>query len=87
MPRFRVPEITPEAVCTKLKNLRPNVSNGTDNVSSIFLSHCANELCVPLAKLFNFSLSKGVYPDALKSNNVIPIFKKGKKTELKIINL
>ena len=60
VPCFRVPVITSEAVCTKLKNLKPNVSHGTDNISSIFLSKCADELSVLSCKLFNFSLLKGV---------------------------
>ena len=79
---FRVPEISPEAVRKKLKELKPNVANGADNISPVFLLNCADELCTPLANLFNLSLSKGVYPTILKRNNVIPIFKKGKKNSI-----
>ena len=56
-----------------------NTSTGYDNVPAIVLVKCAVVLCVPLSNLFNLSLSRGVYPSALKYNNLIPIYKKGPK--------
>ena len=38
-----------------------------------------NEINVPLAHIFNLSLSKGVFPEKLKTAKVVPIFKSGRK--------
>jgi hypothetical protein len=45
------------------------------------LKECANILCYPLSKLFNISLETGVFPSAWKTAKVIPVFKKGNRTD------
>ena len=82
VPTFRIPPISYDDVRKKLKNLNTNGASGADNMSAVFLSKCADVICVPLTNLFNKSLSEGVYPSILKLNNVIPIFKKGKKSDV-----
>ena len=34
-------------------------------------------ICKPLTYLINLSFSNGIFPDLLKTSNVIPIFKRG----------
>ena len=82
VPTFRMPPLTYDEVREKLKNLNVNGASGHDNMSAVFLSRSADVICVPLTDLFNRSLSEGVYPSVLKLNNVIPIFKKGKKSDV-----
>jgi hypothetical protein len=40
-----------------------------------------NEICIPLAHIFNMSLSTGVFPSKLKLCRVVPIFKAGNNME------
>ena len=82
VPTFRIPPLTHNEVREKLKNLDLNGASGHDNMSAVFLSKSADIICIPLTDLFNRSLSEGVYPSVLKLNNVIPIFKKGKKSDV-----
>ena len=82
VPTFRMSPLTYDEVRTKLKNLNLNGASGHDNMSAVFLSKSADVIYVPLTDLFNRSLSEGVYPSVLKLNNVIPIFKKGKKNDV-----
>ena len=58
---FTIPKITPELVLIKeLKALDPKTSNGSDNISVLFLTKCADVLSVPISNLFNSSLQLGV---------------------------
>ena len=80
-PIFSMPSITSHEVCNILRSLDSSTSSGYDNISAKFLIQCADVLCEPIANLFNLSINNGVYPDVLKRDNVVPIFKrKGKKT-------
>ena len=76
VPCFKIPVITADNVKHHLLNLKRNTSSGYDNLSAFFLVKCADILCMPLATLFNVSIKRGVYPDVLKRNNIIPIHKK-----------
>ena len=80
VPMFKISVITAEQVKKHLLSLKRNTSSGYDNVSAFFLIKCADVLCEPLAQLFNLSIKRGVYPDVLKRNNIIPIHKKEDKT-------
>lgn len=62
----------------------PNkVSNTPDNVPSIIFKQCATSLAYPLRILYQRSLDFGVIPEAWKSADVIPIYKKGSKKDPK----
>jgi hypothetical protein len=60
-----------------LLNLVTNKSNGPDGIPAIVLKRCAPELAPTLSKLFQLSLSTGVYPSSWKSAIIHPIPKKG----------
>ena len=53
-------------IYTKFKSLHQvqvaGSVNGTDGVNPRLLKECSNNLCVPLARLFNESLAVGVIP-------------------------
>jgi hypothetical protein len=42
----------------------------------------SNEIAVPLAHIFNLSLSQGIFPDKLKNCRIIPIFKAGDQLDV-----
>ena len=80
---FTIPTITANDVKNILCSLEPSTSTGSDNIPAVFVIRCADHLSKPIAGLFNLSLSKGEYPNILKRDNVIPIYKrKGNKSEV-----
>ena len=72
---------TKEIVLKKLKNINASKSNGPDNIKACILKELANELCEPIALLFQKSLSEGTLPRVWKDANVTPLFKKGQKSK------
>jgi hypothetical protein len=62
-----------------LLKLDPKKAFGPDGVSPRLLKEGANQLAPVLNKLFNKSLSTGIYPKLWKRANVIPIHKKKDK--------
>ena len=80
---FSVPHITYIDVRNILRSLEPTTSTGYDNIPAIFIIKCSDFICKPLADLFNLSLSRGIFPNVLKKDNVTPIFKKkGSKNDI-----
>lgn len=67
--------ITEHEVLNQLKCLPNNLVAGPDNIPNIFLRRCAPSIAVPISKLLQESLSKGVIPLLWKSYFVYPIFK------------
>ena len=57
--------------------LKTNKSPGYDEISSNVIINCFSELNDPLKYLFEKSIEKGVFPDALKIARVTPLFKGG----------
>ena len=59
-----------------------NKSPGPDDVSGLVLKKCALSLANPLTILFNISCSTGQIPTDWNSANVVPVHKKGDKTNV-----
>jgi len=70
-----------------LNYININKAPGVDNLSARILRSCATELSVPLARLFNLSLTSGVMPTLWKSANITPIHKGEKGNLSRIIDL
>jgi hypothetical protein len=66
----------------ELKNLNPNKAQGPDGLSTRLLKECAVELAEPIKNLINQSISTEKLPMEWKTANVVPIHKKGPKTEV-----
>ena len=64
-----------------LSDLNPFKATGPDAISARFLKVTANELAPMLTCLFNQSLTTGDIPQDWKKAYVIPIHKKGSKTD------
>jgi len=60
-----------------------NKAVGPDNISPRLLRQCADELASPLSTLFNHCLQTSTWPKAWKTSNVVPVHKKGGKSEVK----
>ena len=66
-----------------LINLSSTTSSGYDGIPATFLIKCADQLSYPLTTIFNLCIERGEFPDLLKYNNIVPIYKnKGKKNHM-----
>ena len=73
--------ITNEDVLDVLKLLNTSKASGPDFVHAKLLKEGANILSKHLCKLFNMSLSSSYFPNKWKLGNVVPVCKKGDKTD------
>ena len=64
-----------------IKSLR-NKSCSIDDFSPSAIKQNAHLLAQPLKSLFIQSINEGIFPDSLKAANIIPIYKKGMKSDL-----
>lgn len=64
-----------------VRNLNNTSSSGFNNISVKTVKKCLNNIITPLTQLINKSLRDGIFPQALKTSKVIPIFKTGDKNE------
>ena len=71
--------IVPSDVEDVLKCLNPNKAYGPDGISPRVLKEGGPVLVSILTKLFNLSLTKGIFPSTWKMANVCPIFKKAEE--------
>ena len=65
-----------------LKCIDPSKSTGPDGVSPRLLKEAGVAIVPSLTKLMNLSLSSATVPDSWKLAHVIPLFKKGEKSEV-----
>ena len=72
----------PVRVLGVLKNLNPSKALGPDKISGKVLKNCCHTLNVPLSILFRKSYSSGILPSEWKLANVVPVHKKGSKSDV-----
>ena len=73
--------VTPEVVANKINNMKENKSPGVDGIAPKILKETVEQICTPLAHLFNMSLLEGIVPFEWKEANIIPLFKKGSRNK------
>ena len=61
----------------------PNKAHGHDMISFRMLKMSGGAIIEPLFKIFKNCLKCGIFPDDLKKGNIVPIFKKGDKQNIK----
>jgi Reverse transcriptase (RNA-dependent DNA polymerase) len=69
----------PIQVSEILKNFESKNSTDIDGISIKLLKFVAIEVSLPLAHVFNLSLSTGTFPSKLKQSRIVPIFKSGEQ--------
>ena len=74
--------VTPEVVANQINNIKENKSPGVDGIAPKILKETVEQICTPLAHLFNMSLQEGIVPFEWKEANNIPLFKKGSRNKL-----
>ena len=75
------PNITFNDIFREIKTLK-NKNCGINDFSPGIVKENSRLLAVPLSYLFNQSLNQGKFPNRLKSARVIPIYKKGAKSDM-----
>ena len=71
--------VTPEVVANKINNMKENKSPGVDGIAPKILKETVEQICTPLAHVFNMSLQEGIVPLEWKEANIIPLLKKGSR--------
>lgn len=79
---FRCQPVTEHEIEKIISSLKNKLSSGHDNIPLKLIKYVAKPLLKPLVHLINSSLITGIFPENLKMSKVVPIFKKGEKSEL-----
>lgn len=66
---------TPSEIYTTINKICKKKSCGVDGISGTVIIAVADILAEPISSLINLSFDQGIYPDALKTSKVIPIYK------------
>ena len=74
------PETNIREVLTIIKSLKTKGCHVND-FSTLIIKENAHLIAAPIVQLFNQSVSQGTFPNVLKAARIIPIFKKGSKTD------
>ena len=81
------PHSTMLAPCTEselsrlISSLPNKTSCGIDNINNVLLKKISKSIIPALCKLFNKSLETGVFPESMKTAEVVPLHKGGDKSQ------
>ena len=78
---FSFTPVTNIQVKNKLKMLKSKKAPGYDGIPAKLLKLGADYISPHLCNLINVSLSQGIYPDAMKHAEIVPLFKKNDNLE------
>jgi len=70
-------EIEIKNIISKLKG---KYSAGYDEIPEVLVKHCSEYIAKPLTHIFNLSVKRGIFPDAMKIAKITPLFKKRRQT-------
>ena len=62
-----------------MQQLPMKTSSGHDNISNVLLKSIGVHLLTPLTRIFNDSISMGVFPDIMKLADMVPLYKAKEK--------
>ncbi|CAH1975592.1 unnamed protein product, partial [Acanthoscelides obtectus] len=71
-----------DEVVLALKQIKPKMTTGPDNVPAFILRDCASVLACPLTVLFNLCLTTCTIPELWKLSKVCPIHKNGSRNDV-----
>ena len=70
---------TPEEISNLMQTLSLNKSTGSNSIPTLILTKIKSEISIPLSAIINNSFKNGIFPDLLKSVQLIPVFKNGSR--------
>ena len=62
-----------------MQQLPMKTSSRHDNISNVLLKSIGVHLLTPLTRIFNDSISMGIFPDIMKLADVVPLYKAKEK--------
>lgn len=74
--------ISPTEILNYISSLDNSHSCGFDNISNFTIKKISSSVAYILSHIFNLCLQQGIFPDSLKIAVVIPLFKKGNKSDV-----
>ena len=76
-------QLSVQEIYNALTNLNASKGPGPDGIPPRFIKNLAQEFTKPLFWLFNMSLQSHVFPSVWKQSFLLPIYKSGKKSDIK----
>ena len=76
---FFLTPTTSEEMSDLIQTLSLNKSTGPNSIPTSILKKIKNEISIPLSAIINNSFENGIFPNLLKSAQVIPVFKNGSR--------
>ena len=70
---------TETEVAKFMQQLLMKTSSGHDNISNVLLKSIGVHLLTPLTRIFNDSISMGIFPDIIKLADMVPLYKAKEK--------
>ncbi|XP_051160012.1 uncharacterized protein LOC127280792, partial [Leptopilina boulardi] len=80
---LNVTHITKNEILAKIRKLNTKKGPGVDGIPSSFMKSCSSSIIDPLFYIFNSSLKIGYFPEIWKEGIIVPIYKKGNKSNVK----
>ncbi|KAL4082915.1 hypothetical protein QTP88_029569 [Uroleucon formosanum] len=78
---FKLDTIGSHEVKNILNNLNNNSAPGVDGYTALFFKQTGDNVILPIVHIINCSVTNGTVPDELKVARIVPIHKKGDKTD------
>ena len=80
--RFCFTPTNSSQVFSLLNKLSKSKATGLDKISARLIRERADLICISICKIFNCSLSTGIFPDDWKCAIVTPLFKQGSSSDM-----
>jgi hypothetical protein len=77
VPTLNINQTGPSQIIDLLKSFDSKSTPDLDGISIKLLKFVSHEIAVPLAHIFNLSISLGVFPEKFKIAQIVPVFKAG----------
>jgi len=81
LPEIATIKVTRAGVLKLLLNIKENKATGPDGIPAKLLKICAEELTDVYRLLYQASLDQGMIPEDWRAANILPLFKKGDKSQ------
>ena len=78
---FFLKPATEKDVISLINEMKTNKSTGLNSITTQILKISNQIICEPRNYLIDLSFSNRIFPDLLKTSNVVPLFKRGENQE------